>query len=71
MKDQTGVKVPSLRHYRDQNLMTQAELAEAAGVVRATVINAERGGSVRHNTVKQLARVLGVKPVKLLEEPPE
>lgn len=47
--------------------LTQAELAEKAGVSRASVwAMVKKGRSSRPDTVGKVARVLGVKPSELL-----
>lgn len=56
-----------LRTVREQNAMTQEELAEKAGISRQTIINLEQGNDARPPTVRKLATALGVKPVELME----
>jgi transcriptional regulator with XRE-family HTH domain len=54
---------------RKQNVMTQAELAAAAGVALITVTRLENdtgSGSPRPETVRRLAKVLDVDPAWLL-----
>lgn len=52
-----------VRRVRQDRGMTQAELAEAAGVSRQTVSNMEAGGRVPHDHVlKSLLDVLGIDP---------
>ncbi len=55
-----GALVPRLAEWRDRKLMTQEELAQAAGVSRVTVNRAERGERVSYETVRGLASALGV-----------
>ncbi len=49
--------------------MSQRDLAQAAGVSRATIVKAERGHEIgRFVTVRKLAAALGVDPKELVEE---
>ena len=59
------VLAPQLRRIRDQRSLTQQELADKAGVDRATVSRAERGLNVRAPILRKLARALGVSPATL------
>ena len=63
----TGEK---LRRYRRGNAMTQAQLAEAAGVSQSTVALIENGTrpNPQPKTLGKLARVLGVKAADLLDD---
>ena len=50
--------------------MTQAELADAAGISRTTVVRLEAGDpNALPSTIRKLARVLRVKARELWEEP--
>ena len=62
------VMVPRLRRLREQQALTQAELAERAGLSRVSVQKLERGGNARVSTARKLARALRVKPVELMAE---
>lgn len=53
-----GVSLPALQAWRQKRLKTQTELAEAAGVSRATVANAERGTRIALDSAEKLARAL-------------
>lgn len=55
-----GVPLPRLAEWRGRKLMTQGELAEAAGVSPITVARAERGSRVSYAVVRKLAAALGV-----------
>jgi putative transcriptional regulator len=57
--------VPSLRIARVAADLTQAELAELAGVTRQTIGALEAGGSPRMNTAQALADALGVPVAEL------
>jgi transcriptional regulator with XRE-family HTH domain len=46
--------------------LSQADLAEQAGVQRTTVIRIERGGEANVSTMRKLSRALGVKPAELI-----
>lgn len=57
-----------LRELREDRLMTQAELAERAGVTKLTISRLERGAHrPRFSTTKKLAGALGVSPRALVE----
>ena len=64
--------VPNLVRLRDLRMraaMTQADLAERAGIARTTVIRLEAGDpNVNPSTLRKLARALRVKPAELWEE---
>ena len=62
---------PSLRHLRTSRALTQAELAERAGVRRSTIARLEGGREARMHTLSRLAKALGVEPAELLRPPPE
>jgi DNA-binding XRE family transcriptional regulator len=61
--------VPYLRPMRERAILTQAQLAEQAGIGRATVIAAERGDRVRVHVLEKLARALGVEKQALVYGP--
>jgi transcriptional regulator with XRE-family HTH domain len=61
---------PSLRYLRTSRALTQAELAERAGVPRATIARLEGGREARMHTLSRLARALGVAPAELMRQPP-
>lgn len=54
------VKGEEVRRLRLLKAMSQADLADAAGVRQATVSNVERGKSVRGATIAALAASLAV-----------
>ena len=57
-----------LKGLRTLNALTQAQLAERAGVTTATVARAERDEIEPHmTTVRKLADALGVHPRELVE----
>jgi transcriptional regulator with XRE-family HTH domain len=57
-----------LRRLRTLNALTQAQLAERAGVTTATVARAERDEIEPHmTTIRKLADALGVEPRQLVE----
>ena len=57
----------TLRELRKKQILTQAELADKAGVGRMTVGRLERGEPVeaRPSTIRKLARALKVKPQEI------
>lgn len=63
------VFVPRLQMLRNDLALSQEDLAEKAGVGRATVARGERGGAIRPSSVRKLAKALGVKP-RDLQRPP-
>jgi DNA-binding XRE family transcriptional regulator len=55
--------MPSLKTLRLRKLLTQAELAEKAGICRDTANQVERGKQEPEiRTIRKLARALKVKP---------
>ena len=57
-----------LKRLRTLNAMTQAQLAQSAGVTTATVARAERDEIEPHmTTVRKLSDALGVHPRELVE----
>jgi transcriptional regulator with XRE-family HTH domain len=54
-----------VRKLRLERALSQEELASKAGVDRATIMRMERGQAVRPNTLRRVARALGVQPVRL------
>ena len=62
------VKLPRLRALRERRALTQRELADLAGVSRATLISLEAGRENPYpTTVRKLAKALGVAPDALME----
>lgn len=67
-----GLPLPHLRAWRIKKLVGQSELADRAGLARATVTRAERGDAVVSFTnIRKLADVLGISADDLLSGPPE
>lgn len=52
--------VPYLRQLREYAVLTQSQLAEQAGVGRATVIAAEKGDNISVTSIEKLAGALGM-----------
>lgn len=65
------ISLPYLRAWRLHKLLTQDELAKAAGVGQATVPRAENNNPVNAITAARLARALGVTVKQLETEDPE
>lgn len=63
--------LPYLRAWRLHKLLTQDELAKAAGVGQATVPRAESNNPVNAITAARLARALAVTVRQLESEDPE
>jgi transcriptional regulator with XRE-family HTH domain len=58
----------NLRRLRILNALTQAQLAERAGITESAVARAERDETEPHmTTVRKLADALGVHPRELIE----
>jgi len=58
-----------LRRAREHRALTQAELAERAGVMPATISRLENGQQRAYpSTVRKLAKALGVEPALLYGE---
>jgi transcriptional regulator with XRE-family HTH domain len=64
-----GVALPGLQRARHLAALTQAELAELAGLQRVTVVRLERGGIATASTVRRLAEALHVPPARLVRQP--
>jgi transcriptional regulator with XRE-family HTH domain len=64
--------VPMLVHLRELRLrsaLSQADLADRAGLARTTVVRLEKGDpNSTPTTLRKLARALRVKPAELLED---
>lgn len=59
-----------LRELRMEAALSQADLAEQAGVARTTIIRLEAGDpNVLPSTLRKLARALHVRPRELWDEP--
>jgi len=62
-------RLERLQELRIRAALTQAELAERAGLSRTTIVRLEQGDpNVLPSTLRKLARALKVKPVELWEE---
>lgn len=67
----SSIKLPYLRAWRLHALMTQDQLAQAAGVGPATVVRAESDNPVNALTAAKIARALGVTLKQLETTEPE
>lgn len=65
MPGERGLTVKNLRAWRLRATLTQGELAERAGLARATVSRAESGGTISIPHVRQVAAALGITPEQL------
>jgi transcriptional regulator with XRE-family HTH domain len=54
---------------RKKATFSQEELAERAGVGRATISRLERGGNASYETIKRLAEALGTERTRLTQKP--
>ncbi len=59
------MQTPGLRSARQRAMLTQAELALAAKVSRATVARMEAGEVARFVTIRRLAKALRIEPAEL------
>lgn len=67
----TTAPTPSLLYWRMQKGLIQVQLANSAGVDRATLQRLEAGGEARLSTISKLAAALGITPAQLQAQPPE
>lgn len=63
----TGVALAGLRAVRERALLTQQELADQAGISRATIQEAEKGERISKRNARQIASALGIAPAQLLQ----
>ena len=61
--------MPSLARLRQQAALSQAELAEKAGVGRATISRLEQGGNASYETIERLAKALKKERTDLTKKP--
>jgi transcriptional regulator with XRE-family HTH domain len=62
------VDVPKMKALREENVLSQRELASMAGLTQMTVWRLENGyRDARPGTIRKIAGVLGVKPRELLK----
>jgi transcriptional regulator with XRE-family HTH domain len=62
------VDVARLKALREENVLSQRELARMAGLTQMTVWRLENGYcDARPGTIRKIARILGVKPGELLK----
>jgi transcriptional regulator with XRE-family HTH domain len=61
------VALPGLRRLRTLAALSQADLAERAGVQRQTINRLEHGGDAQPSTVRKLAAALNCRPRDLIE----
>jgi transcriptional regulator with XRE-family HTH domain len=62
------VDVQKLKALREEKVLSQRELASMANLAQGTVWRIEKGFSEVHpQTIRKLARVLGVEPKELVE----
>ncbi len=67
----TGLPVPNLRAWRQWRGLSQAELAQRAGVRGPTVSDTENGKTAAsYTTIGKLAGALGITREQLLHEQP-
>ncbi len=66
----TVVKIgDNLKRLRQREALTQAELAEQAGIAEITLSRIERNVADPHmSTIRKLSRVLNVHPSELVED---
>ncbi len=67
---QSSAEATRLKALREEQFMSQADLATASGVGRATIARIETGRQTPHGrTVRKLAGALGVTPKTLVPNP--
>jgi DNA-binding XRE family transcriptional regulator len=71
MSPRATVRLPALKHWRVQQLLTQDQLADKAGVHWTSVSRIENGKPADFATVRKLADALEITPAQLMAEPPE
>lgn len=60
----------NIKYYRQLKGMKQSELAKAVGITATTLSKLEYGsGSIKLDTLSEIAKVLGVMPERLLFSP--
>lgn len=64
---ETAQDTNPLKRLRDEQLLSQRELAQLAGVAEATVFKIEKGQKARGFTLRKLAAALEVSPKELAE----
>src|SRR3954465_6474704 len=64
------LRLPYLREWRLRAGLSQQNLADAAGISRSTVHNAEKGEEVTPSTLQGIAKALKMKPYDLQRRPP-
>ena len=65
------VKLTNLRAIRERQALSQAELADRAGISRVSVVRIENGDAEPYpSTTRKLAAALGVAPADLMEPAP-
>ena len=62
-----NINARRIQRHMCANLMTQLQLAEAAGVSRATINCTLLKGSCSIQTVGKIAKALGVDPAEIIE----
>jgi transcriptional regulator with XRE-family HTH domain len=67
-----GLPLPYLKAWRIKKFIGQSELADKAGIARATVARAERGDEVvSFANIRKLAKALGISAGDLTNKDPE
>jgi transcriptional regulator with XRE-family HTH domain len=70
-QDQEYAPTLRLRAWREHRTLSQAELANSAGVARRTIVAPERTGRRAHPaTIRALAAALGITTEQLRRDPP-
>jgi transcriptional regulator with XRE-family HTH domain len=69
-QNQRGLNIPQLAAWRLDRVMTQQELADAAGIGRNTISRAESGDAVSLANVHKLAQALRITTGDLLHTSP-
>ena len=64
---ETAQETNPLKRLRDEQMLSQRELAKLAGVAEATVFKIEKGQKARGFTLRKLAKALEVHPREFMD----
>jgi DNA-binding XRE family transcriptional regulator len=70
MSPRATMRLPGVRYWRTQRLLTQDELAKKAGLHWTSISRVENNKPADIDTVRKLAAALEVEPAELMAQPP-